>query len=201
LALAETVAGLVPPESGDVLIDGVSVSRRRERVPFLSPVAYIPEDPIRNAVIGTLDLADNLGLRRLSTSEAMPGADAVRAELTAFDVRPPEPARRAATLSGGNLQKLVAARELGGAPAAIVACYPTMGLDVQASEALLSRLAEHAATGAAVLWIGEDIDDLLAVADRIAVIHDGRIVAVLSPAETDAAEIGRHMAGGRREAA
>ena len=123
------------------------------------------------------------------------------ARLEAFDVRPPEPSRRASTLSGGNLQKLVAARELGETPAAIVACYPTMGLDVQASAALFARLIDHAAAGAAVLWIGEDLDDLLAIADRIAVIHDGRIVAVLDPGETNAAEIGRHMAGGRREAA
>jgi simple sugar transport system ATP-binding protein len=200
-ALAETVAGLIPPAAGDVLVDGVPVARRRERAPFLSPVAYIPEEPIRNAVVGGLDLRTNLGLRRIATKEAMPSADAVRARLEAFDVRPPEPSRRAATLSGGNLQKLVAARELGEAPAAIVACYPTMGLDVQASAALFARLIEHATSGAAVLWIGEDLDDLLAIADRIAVIHDRRIVAVLDPGETNAAEIGRHMAGARGEAA
>ena len=76
-----------------------------------------------------------------------------------------------------------------------------MGLDVNATEAILGRLVEHAASGAAVLWIGEEIDDLLDIADRIVVIHDGRIVAELLPAETDAAEIGRHMAGGRSEAA
>jgi simple sugar transport system ATP-binding protein len=200
-ALAEAVAGLEPPEAGDVLIDGVSVARGSERAPFLSPVAYIPEDPIRNAVVGDLDLAVNLGLRRIATSEPLPSPDAVRARLEEFDVRPPEPERLAATLSGGNLQKLVAARELGENPAAIVACYPTMGLDVQASEAILARLIDHAASGAAVLWIGEDIDDLIAIADRIAVIHDGRIVAVLSPRETSAAEIGRFMAGGQCEAA
>jgi simple sugar transport system ATP-binding protein len=121
--------------------------------------------------------------------------------LKSFDVRPPEPARSAATLSGGNLQKLVAARELGGAPAAIVACYPTMGLDIKSTEALLARLAAHAADGAAILWIGEEIDDLLAVADRIAVIYAGRIVAFVDPAETDATEIGRHMTGHAEAAA
>ena len=200
-ALAETVAGLIPPVAGDVLVDGVPVARRFPRAPFRSPVAYIPEEPIRNAVVGALDLRINLGLRHLATNEAMPSAAAAGARLEAFDVRPPEPTRRATTLSGGNLQKLVAARELAETPAAIVACYPTMGLDVQASAALFARLIDHAAAGAAVLWIGEDLDDLLAIADRIAVIHDGRIVAVLDPGATSAAEIGRHMAGGRREAA
>lgn len=200
-ALAETVAGLVPPESGDVLLDGEPIARRFEREPFASPVAYIPEEPIRNAVIGGLDLRENLGLRKIATDAAMPTVADARTRLDAFDVRPPEPGRRAETLSGGNLQKLVAARELGEAPAAIVACYPTMGLDVHATDALLGRLVEHAAAGAAVLWIGEELDDLLAIADRIAVIHDGRIVAQLVPAETDAVEIGLLMAGGRSEAA
>ncbi|MEP0325039.1 ABC transporter ATP-binding protein [Bauldia litoralis] len=200
-ALAETVAGLVPPESGEVLLDGESVARRSERKAFSSPVAYIPEEPIRNAVVGSLDLAGNLALRSLATSAPLPDPAAAAARLEAFDVRPPEPGRRAATLSGGNLQKLVAARELGEHPAAIVACYPTMGLDVHATEAILGRLVDHASTGAAVLWIGEEIDDLLAIADRIAVIHDGRIVADLLPGATDAAEFGRYMAGGRSRAA
>jgi ABC-type uncharacterized transport system ATPase subunit len=200
-ALAETVAGLVPPEAGTVLLDGEPVARRALRAPFLSPIAYIPEEPIRNAVIGGLDLRDNLGLRRIATEAAMPTTAEAEARLEAFDVRPPEPGRRAASLSGGNLQKLVAARELGEAPRAIVACYPTMGLDVHATAALLARLVEHAEAGAAVLWIGEELDDLMAIADRIAVIHDGHIVADLDPAATSVAEIGRLMAGGRAEAA
>ncbi|MBN9021765.1 MAG: ATP-binding cassette domain-containing protein, partial [Rhizobiales bacterium] len=196
LALAETVAGLVAPVAGEVLVDGESVARETPLAPFLSPVAYIPEDSIRNAVVAGLDLRTNLGLRAIGTAAPLPTIPAARERLAAYDVRPPEPGRPAGTLSGGNLQKLVAARELGEAPNAIVACYPTMGLDVQASAALFARLVEHAEAGAGVLWIGEDIDDLLALADRIAVIHDGSIAAVLSPAETDAAEIGRYMAGG-----
>ena len=115
-------------------------------------------------------------------------------------MRPPEPKRRAGTLSGGNLQKLVAARELGNAPAAVVACYPTMGLDINATEAIIGRLIALAASGAAVLWISEEIDDLLRAADRIAVLHAGRIVAIVDPASTTAAEIGRHMAGQRAAA-
>jgi simple sugar transport system ATP-binding protein len=200
-ALAEAVAGLVAPASGDVLLDGESVARKGAHDAYLSPVAYVPEDPIRNAVVGELDLACNLALRTFSTNAPAPRATDVAERLKSFDVRPPEPARSAATLSGGNLQKLVAARELGGAPAAIVACYPTMGLDIKSTEALLARLAAHAADGAAILWIGEEIDDLLAVADRIAVIYAGRIVAFVDPAETDATEIGRHMTGHAEAAA
>jgi simple sugar transport system ATP-binding protein len=76
-----------------------------------------------------------------------------------------------------------------------------MGLDIKSTEALLARLIAHAAGGAAILWIGEEIDDLLAVADRIAVIHAGRIVALVDAAETDATEIGRHMTGQTEAAA
>lgn len=199
-ALAETVAGLVPPASGEVLLDGHPVARREPRGAFSSPVAYIPEEPVRNGVVGSLTLAQNLGLRQIATSARMAPED-VRARLEAFDVRPPEPDRRAATLSGGNLQKLVAARELGAEPGAIVVCYPTMGLDINATEALLARLVEHAERGAAVLWIGEELSQLLDIADVIAVMYQGRIVAERRPADTSAAEIGLLMAGGVRGAA
>ncbi len=200
-ALAETVAGLVPPASGDVLLDGVPVARTGERDAFLSPIAYIPQEPIRNAVVGSLSLAENLGLRDISGRGARLDTDAVVERLRAFDVRPPEPRRAAGTLSGGNLQKLVAARELSRSPAAIIACYPTMGLDVQAAAAILDRLSQHAENGAAVLWIGEEIDDLIRLADRIAVIHAGSIVGVFDAAATSPAEIGRAMAGEAAEAA
>ncbi|WMS44641.1 ATP-binding cassette domain-containing protein [Acuticoccus sp. MNP-M23] len=197
-ALAETVAGLVAPVSGEVLLDGVKVARRHERDAFASPVAYIPEEPIRNGVVGSLTLAQNLALRGLAQRATRLEPDQTRATLEAFDVRPPEPHRRAATLSGGNLQKLVAARELGAEPRAIVVCYPTMGLDISATEALLGRLVAHAEAGAAVLWIGEEITQLLDIADRIVVMHQGRVVAERRPADTTAAEIGLFMAGGGR---
>ena len=200
-ALAETVAGLIPPLDGDVLLDGEPAMRVGERDAFLSPVAYIPEEPMRNAVVGGLSLADNLALRDIAGNTARPDAAAVTEQLRAFDVRPPEPRRAAGTLSGGNLQKLVAARELSRDPAAIIACYPTMGLDVQASAAILDRLVAHARNGAAVLWIGEEIDDLIRLADRIAVIHAGRIDAMFDGGAASAVEIGRHMAGHASEAA
>lgn len=200
-ALAETIAGLVAPESGEVLLDGEPVTRRFEQEAFASPVAYIPEDAIRNAVVGSLGLRENLGLRRIASGQAMPSTEDARKRLQAFDVRPPEPDRQAETLSGGNLQKLVAARELAETPAAIVACYPTMGLDVQATDSLISRLVDHAASGAAVLWISEEIEDLLAYADRIAVMREGRIVAECLPSETSITEIGRFMTSGDRTAA
>jgi simple sugar transport system ATP-binding protein len=110
-------------------------------------------------------------------------------------VRPPEPGRRAETLSGGNLQKLVAARELSGSPALVVACYPTMGLDVTASAAMYARLFAMAREGCAVLWISEDLDDLLRYAHRIAVLFRGRIAGVCDAGTSNRTRIGAWMTG------
>jgi simple sugar transport system ATP-binding protein len=101
----------------------------------------------------------------------------------------------AASLSGGNLQKLVIARELSGTPSLVVACYPTMGLDVTAANAVRQTLFDHAARGAAVLWLSEDLDELLIYAHRIAVLHGGRLVGVAPRAAATRDRIGRLMAG------
>jgi general nucleoside transport system ATP-binding protein len=98
-------------------------------------------------------------------------------------------------LSGGNLQKLVVARELSQTPQLIVACYPTMGLDVSAAGAVRRCMFEHAARGAAVVWFSEDLDDLLAYAHRIAVLHGGRCAGIVPRAEATRDLIGGMMTG------
>jgi simple sugar transport system ATP-binding protein len=115
--------------------------------------------------------------------------------LDRFSVRPADPQALAGTLSGGNLQKLVAARELSQGPAAVVASYPTMGLDVTASAQVYETLFGLARSGAAVLWISEDLDDLLQYAHRIAVVFEGRVVRVLDASRTTAHEVGGWMTG------
>jgi simple sugar transport system ATP-binding protein len=112
-----------------------------------------------------------------------------------FDVRPADPALAAGSLSGGNVQKLVIARELSGKPAFVVACYPTMGLDLSASKAVYEALFKHAAEGACVIWISEDLDDLLQYAHRIAVLSRGRIVGLLPASEADRERVGLLMTG------
>jgi len=206
VALAEALAGLEPVVSGDATLDGASLVSRRGHIPTPSDaLAYIPERPIDNAVVGDLDLAVNLDLWRLSRQPLF-GARPDRARrafdlLARFDVRPPDPALHAAALSGGNLQKLVIARELSGTPKAVVACYPTMGLDVVAAAAVRRTMLEHAAHGAAVLWLSEDLDDLLMLAHRIAVLHCGRLVGVVPRAAATRDGIGRMMAGVQSDAA
>ncbi len=197
--LADACAGVLSPDAGEVIVDGETLFAPRQRAPRAGRVAYIPEQPIRNAVAPDLPLALNLHLDRLHTLPAIPDrrrmeADA-RALLTRFDVRPADPTMAAGRLSGGNLQKLVAARELCGAPALVVASHPTMGLDLAASAFLYHQLFALAQAGSAVLWISEDLDDLLHHAHRIAVLHRGRIAGVVPADQRHRQTIGAWMTG------
>jgi simple sugar transport system ATP-binding protein len=195
--LAEAVAGLASLADGDVVLDGVSIARRGEERPEGTPLGYIPEQPRANGVVEDLSVADNLDLRRFGRVPS-DGVDAP-ALLERFDIRPREPGRMAGTLSGGNLQKLVIARELSVLRAGVLACYPTMGLDLGATAAVYASLFEQARAGAAVLWISEELDDLLAHAHRIAVLHEGRFVAVIDNDGTLTREaIGALMTGGEK---
>lgn len=175
--LAEAVAGVAVLSHGAVLLDGISIGRADRHSAVATPLGYIPEQPRENGVVETMSLAGNLALRSLAGGSAVGKGDSDL--LAAFNVNPPNPDRLAGTLSGGNLQKLVSARELGTPRPAILACYPTMGLDLAAIEMVYAAIFAQAAAGAAVLWISEDLDDLLAASHRIAVMREGRIVAVL----------------------
>ena len=204
-ALAEALAGLVPVSGGDVVLAGVSIASRSDDGGIAYDVAYIPERPIDNAVVADLDLSLNLALRHASKLAFFPSRREIEAragELIAhYDVRPPQPALAAAALSGGNLQKLVIARELSGRPRLVIACYPTMGLDVLAAQAVYREIFRHAARGACVVWISEELDDLMSYAHRIAAVHDGRIAGIVRRDAADRQILGRWMAGSAAEAA
>jgi simple sugar transport system ATP-binding protein len=113
-----------------------------------------------------------------------------------YSIATPGPAAPARLLSGGNLQKVVLAREFSGQPKLLVAASPTRGLDVGAIETVHAYLRDAAAGGLAVLLISEDLDEILSLADRIAVMYEGAIVGVTSRADASVEEIGLQMAGG-----
>jgi ABC-type uncharacterized transport system ATPase subunit len=199
-ALAEAIAGLMPVLTGEITLDGVSLACLENGLPPATPaLAYIPERPIDNAVVADLDVATNLDLRLLRGqpffSANLDRAGRAAALISEYDVRPRNPGLRAGSLSGGNLQKLVIARELSGSPDLVVACYPTMGLDLTAADAVRQRMFEHAARGSAVLWISEDLDDLLQYAHRIAVLSNGRLMGIVPRDGASRDRIGRLMAG------
>lgn len=194
--LAELIAGLEAPDEGEALladrpVHGAAYPRDR--------IGYIPEQPKLNGVAGDLDLATNLALKRVGR---LPWLDPLKVDLgdsvsrlEAFDVRPPNPRLPARTLSGGNLQKLVLARELGEPCDLVVACYPTMGLDLGATANVHRRLREQAAAGACVVWFSEDLDELLGGCHRVAVLTKGRFAGMVRPQEAERRTIGLWMAG------
>jgi simple sugar transport system ATP-binding protein len=194
--LAEAVAGVRDLNAGEVLFQG---QRLQPGSPLRSQVAYIPESPLQKGVAPDLDLATNLALHQIRDLPFWPHWERQNARATellhAFDVRPPDPRKPAQQLSGGNLQKLIIARELSGDPRLVVACYPTMGLDVAATQAVYQHLFRHAQQGAAILWISEDLDDLMRYAHRVAVISQGRIIGVQSTPQASRQQIGQWMAG------
>ena len=199
--LADAIAGIIELERGAVIVDGDVLQRAGSAQPARPEIGYIPEQSLLNAVAPDLDLGINLALKSIRGMPFFPAREdrtaAARKLLARFDVRPPEPSLAASTLSGGNLQKLVAARELSRCPPLIVACYPTMGLDVAAAAMVYEQLFAHAARGACVLWISEDIDDLLHYSHRVAVMFRGRIAGEFDTASATRHGLGLLMAGDR----
>ena len=188
------LAGVLAPSVGQVALDDAPLAGASD-----ARVAYVPEQPLVNALAGSLSLLENLQalhVRRLPWWLTWSGlwAGAERS-LERFDVQPRGLSRAAGTLSGGNAQKLALARELSGSPELIVVCFPTMGLDASASRRLLGELLAHAERGAAVVWIGEDLDQLLAYADQIAVLHRGQLRGPIPARGADKHRLGLWMTG------
>jgi simple sugar transport system ATP-binding protein len=165
--------------------------------------AAIPADRAVYALAGAASVAENLAARDVREGRLGSWAwldrramrERARAAIAAFDVRGVRSLnQRAALLSGGNAQKLVLARELSDAPAVVLAHGPSRGLDVRAAAAVHARLTAERGKGAAVLLISDDLDEILALCDRIGVMMRGRIVAEFS-APADRGEIGRAMVG------
>jgi len=198
--LAAALAGILVPHQGEIILDGVQISANSEdKLKVPSTVAYIPESPIQNAVAGQLNLATNLQLRELKKLPFLlrgtPAIEEAKNSLLHNDVRPADPMLEAQALSGGNLQKLVIARELSRAVEMVVASYPSMGLDLIAARNVYERLFAQAESGACIVWFCEDLDDLFRYAHRILVLYDGRVQSIAPTSSFDRQHIGRLMTG------
>jgi ABC-type uncharacterized transport system ATPase subunit len=201
--LAEAVAGLRPVASGDILLAGTSIARASVRRRIAAGLALIPEDRLQTALVGAMSAADNIILKSyrrppvahrgiLNHAAVRARTRAALGRLSLF-IPPQTPVR---LLSGGMMQRLLLARELGEEPRVIVAMSPAGGLDVGAAAAVHQALLEARGRGVATLLISEDLDELLLLADRLAVMHDGTISAVLERPAFDRPRIGLLMAGG-----
>ena len=209
-SLARLLSGELAPQHGRLRVGGKRLPAGARHW-IDAGIARIPEDRLETGVIGDASLADNAAAHRLRDPAMLRGGwlarrlgvldrDRIRAEaeriVRAFDVRHVSLSQPIRTLSGGNVQKFIVGRELAREPAVIVANQPTWGLDIGAVAFVHQQLLQARRRGAAVLLISEDLEEIFAIADRIAVMYDGRLSAGMPTAQWDAARIGLAMAGG-----
>ncbi len=201
--LVEALTGLRMPVGGTVSFLGKDITRMSARQRHLSGIAHIPEDRQRDGMIGEFDIAENMVLdsyydRPYSHGVAMDWAavhNVCVKNVIDFDVRTPSIYSLADHLSGGNQQKLIVARELSREVKLVIASQPTRGLDVGSIEYIHGRIIEARDRGVGVLIVSTELDEILALSDRILVMFRGRVVAEFSAAEAEIAQIGLAMAG------
>ena len=201
--LAEALAGLRTVASGKVVMNGADTTHKTPKEIRRLGIAYIPEERMRDGTIGEFTVAENLILtshdllptsRRgfLNFKEIESGcSDLVRR----FTVKTPTLDTPTANLSGGNIQKLIIARELSGDPDVLLAAQPTRGVDIGAAEYIHSVLMDRRADGTAILLISEDLDEVIGLSDRIAVMFEGRIMGTLDREDATVQRLGLLMAG------
>jgi len=199
--LVEAVLGLRPIAEGSLTMCGRAMRRADPRLALGLGAAGVPEDPVIQSVVPGLSILEHLALGDLRGVRRGLGIDWSRARELAEEIEAATGLRMAArhramaTLSGGNIQRVVLARALGAPRALLVASYPARGLDIATTRRTQELLLEQRANGAGVLVVSEDIDELLDLSDRIVVLHDGHIAGIVTPAEADRYEIGRLMLG------
>ena len=201
--LAEVVAGIRARRAGRIEVDGEAIARPTPRGMRARGLGDIPEDRLGAGLLLTLPLRDSMVLPRFREAPfsrfGVLRPAAIRAfvveQMVRFGIKAATPEVRTGTLSGGNLQKALLARELASDPLVLVAAQPTRGLDVAAKEFVYGQFLDLRARGRGVLLISEDLEELFELADRIAVMFEGRVVAVMPAAEAELSRIGLLMAG------
>jgi len=202
--LVEVLAGLRPRSSGQIDVDGEVMERADARHPIRMGVAYVPQDRLGTGLAPDLSIAENLVLKRyrrppiarppfLRTSVIDDEAENL---MTQFDVRAPSSQTPTRRLSGGNVQKVLLAREMSGNPKVLVVSTPTQGLDIGAVATVHQLLLDAAASGVGILLVSEDLDEVLALADRVIVMYEGAITGTVDAADATVASIGMLMGGG-----
>jgi ABC-type uncharacterized transport system ATPase subunit len=207
--LFEVLVGTRRSTDGQILLDGAEITNRPPRFMMEVGVASVPEDRIEEGLVMDFRLHENivLGLHRSRPYARWMFLDQSRIEdfanesIKNYAIATPSALHLTRVLSGGNLQKVILARELSREPALFIANQPTRGLDVGATEYVHRRLLEQRQRGCAILLISEDLEEIFNLSDRIAVIFKGRIAGTLPAEEATLEKIGFLMAGMEAEAA
>ncbi len=202
--LVETLTGLRKATSGHIYVNGTNLANSNPRALIEEGVAHIPEDRQNRGLILDFTVAENFILRNYYKPPFAQGINLdyrkvhahARELIEEFDVRTPSENVPVRSLSGGNQQKVVVARELSGEPQLLIASQPTRGLDVGAIEFVHRRLLAQRDQGKAILLISLELEEVMSLSDRILVIYEGQIVGEMTPDEATEGELGLLMAGG-----
>jgi simple sugar transport system ATP-binding protein len=202
--LVQAIAGQRPMESGQILAFGQPFRPRRREI-VAAGLFTLPEEPLESATVASMSVEENMALRRFDRppllrwrwfmNRAKVRGDAASA-IKSFSIRPPRPDAMLRHLSGGNLRKVVLSRELiGGEVRILVVANPTVGLDFSATAFLHEQLVDLRNSGGALLVVSEDLDELMALSDRIAVMSGGVVTYEVETAKADRAVIGSYFGG------
>jgi simple sugar transport system ATP-binding protein len=202
--LAQVIAGLRPITDGTISIDGQDVTGKPPAKMNLLGLSYIPEERMIDGVIKEFTVAENLVLQDHGRPPFIRGrffmnfraiTAACKKAILDYEIKTPGPETRIKNLSGGNIQKLVLARELSRNPRVLIAAQPTRGVDIGATEYIHRRLLAERKNGVAILLISEDLDEIQALSDRILIMYEGQIVGEVDRDNIDLRQIGAMMAG------
>jgi simple sugar transport system ATP-binding protein len=201
--LCETIAGLQAAEKGRIFFGGENILGKspRDIIKLGIRMGFIPEDRLGMGLVGSMDIVHNIILKEYQNQRGIvlrrgPSAEKARKIVERLDILTPSIYTPVAKLSGGNIQKVLLGREIDSDPKVLITAYPVRGLDIGASYRIYDLLNEQKSKGVGIIFIGEDLDVLLELCDRIIVLSGGRITGILNAEHTGKEEIGFLMAGG-----
>lgn len=206
LELCEAITGLTKPKSGKILIKGEEIKKHNTRSFIERKVSHIPQDRHRTGLVLDFSIKENLILKDISnepyTKMSVINEKACKSHakelIKKFNIKASNEEIHAGTLSGGNQQKVVIAREVDSNPDILIAVQPTRGLDIGATEFVRKQLLEQRDKDSAVLLVSTELDEILSLSDRIAIMHKGKFMGVVKPGEVTIEEIGLMMAGAKQ---
>ena len=203
--LAQCISGLRPLTAGRVTVDGADISNAHPSALNAMGLSHIPEERMLDGVIKEFSVAENYVLQDHGHPKFTRGKifmlfhkirEFCRQAIETYEIKTPSTETLVKSLSGGNIQKLVLARELSRDPGVLIAAQPTRGVDIGATEYIHQRLLQERDNGTAILLISEDLDEIRALSDRIAVMYEGRIVGEVENRDVDIEHLGMLMTGG-----